>query len=219
MSLVYIEYPYPPQSTFQILVGSGVSVPVNGVHSALRRYGPYSGKSNGRFIVVHSGNREQVVDAVEVLRKAYASLGLGQLEPVSDIADGGLIDSGGKTTTDYTSAIVQLRTQLLKNPRKLLALVVLPDVYSADIYYAARGKFFERIFGTEPFPSQAIAYGTLEKMAAEGLSAYPISANTASQCYVKFGGTGTAVWILKDPADSSIPGIAPGSSCYAYHDV
>ena len=219
ISLGFTEYSYPPQSAFQVLVGSGSSVRVNGVHSALRRDGPYSGKSDGKFIVVHSGNREQVVDAIEVLRKSYASLGLGQLELVSDIADGGLIDSGGKTTTDYTSAIVQLRTQLLKNPRKLLALVVLPDIYSADIYYAARGKFFERIFGTEPFPSQAIAYSTLEKMAAEGLSSYPIAANTASQCYVKFGGTGTAVWILKDPADSAIPGISPGSSCYAYHDV
>src|SRR6266699_591114 len=219
MTLGYAEYAFSPQSAFQVLVVTGISVPVNSVRSALRRYGPYSGKLNGKFIVVHSGNREQVVDAVEALRKSYASLGLGQLELVSDIANGGLIDSGGKTTTDYTSAIVKLRTQLLKNPRKLLALVVLPDVYSADIYYAARGKFFERIFGTEPFHSQAIAYDTLKKMTAEGLSAYPISANTASQCYIKFGGTGTAVWILKDPADSSIPGIVPGSSCYAYHDV
>ncbi len=56
ISLGYTEYSYPPQSTFQVLVGSGISVPVNGVHTALRRYGPYSGKSNGKFIVVHSGN-------------------------------------------------------------------------------------------------------------------------------------------------------------------
>jgi hypothetical protein len=217
--LGYAEYAYPTHSTFEVVVGSGTSTAVSNVHSALQRYGPYTGNLDGKFIVVHSGGREQVLNAVISLQKAYQRLNLGQLQLLSDIGNGGLIDAGGKTATDYTSAIAELRIELLKNPRKLLALVVLPDVYSADIYYAARGKFFERVFGTEPFPAQAITYESLEAMSVDGPKGYSIAANTASQCYIKFGGTGTAVWILKDPADIAIPGITPGCSCYAYHDV
>jgi hypothetical protein len=219
LSLGYTEYAYPTRAAFEVVVASGATTAVSNVHPALRRHGPYTGKQDGKFIVVHSGNRDKVLSAIISLQKAYQSLNLGQLQLLSEIGTGGLIDTGGKTTTDYTSAIAELRIELLKNPKRLLALVVLPDSYSSDIYYAARGKFFERVLGTEPFPAQAITSESLEAMSVEGQRGYSIAVNTASQCYIKFGGTGTAVWILKDPADIAIPGMTPGSSCYAYHDV
>jgi len=219
LSLGYAEFTYPSHDVFQVIVGSNRQTSIQGVHSALKQYGPYSGRLDGRCIVVHFGKREEVARGIGIIQSMYSRLNLGQLNLVTEVGDNGFIDTKGESVADYTSAIAQLRTQLMSKPTKVLALIVLPDVYASEVYYKARGKFFERVFGTEPFPAQAIAYETIEEMLAEEKRAYPISVNTASQCYVKFGGTGTAVWILKDPADSAIPGIAPGSSCYAYHDV
>ena len=219
LSLGYTEFTYPSHDIFQVVVGSNMQTSIQGVHLALRQYGPYSGRLNGRYIVVHFGKRDEVARGLGIIQSTYSKLNLGQLNLITEVGDSGFIDTRGESVADYTSAIAQLRTELMSKPTKVLALIILPDVYASEVYYKARGKFFERVFGTEPFPAQAIAYETIEQMLAEEKRAYPISVNTASQCYVKFGGTGTAVWILKDPADSTIPGITPGSSCYAYHDV
>jgi hypothetical protein len=217
-TLGYTEYVLPSYEEFFVVVGSDVTTSVSRIHAALTRHGPYSGTKNGKYIVIHFGMKDEIQNALRSIEQAYSKLNLGKLELYSGIGDGGFIDTGGKNVADYTSAIAQLRSQLMEKGQKVLVIVVLPDIYSADVYFKSRGQLFERIFGTQPFPVQAIAYESIEKIMSDR-SAYAISVNTASQCYIKFGGTGTAVWILKEPADCAISGITPGSSCYAYHDV
>jgi hypothetical protein len=73
------------------------------------------------------------------------------------------------------------------------------------------------LFGNNPVPAQAIQYKNVVKLAND--NGYFIGVNTASQVYVKLGKVGSAVWILDEPADAHVPGVEPGSTCYAYHDV
>jgi hypothetical protein len=72
---------------------------------------------------------------------------------------------------------------------------------------------FEKLFDYEPIKAQALKSETAERLN------YYMAANIASQCYVKLGGTGSAMWILNNAADSAIPGIAPGSTCYMCYDI
>jgi hypothetical protein len=211
-------YAFPSHTQLFVVVGSDFATPVDKIHSALRKHGPYAGKLNGTYIVVHSGHRKEVQAVAKTIEHTYANLNLGTLQLLTSVGDGGFIDAGGETATDFTSAIAALRSAPMHKGR-VLALIILPSLYAADIYFKSRDQLFERIFGTEPFPCQAVGYETVEKVLSDDKVAYAISANIASQCYVKFGGTGTAVWILQEPADCKIPGIPPGSSCYAYHDV
>src|SRR5439155_19403124 len=106
-----------------------------------------------------------------------------------------------------------------KASERLLAFLVLPGRHASDVYYKGRDALFEQLFGTTPLPVQGVEDASLFKIADGGQQAYPSSVNLASQAYVKIGGTGAAVWTLAEAADSAIPGIPPGSTCYAYHDV
>ncbi|MGB9659202.1 MAG: hypothetical protein ACPLY9_01570 [Nitrososphaerales archaeon] len=218
-SLSYQEYSYPSSNQMFVVAGTNAQAPVDKIHDLLKQYGPYAGKINGKYIAIHFGNTDETKQAIRYIEKTYRRLNLGELEPITEIGENGFIDTGGDKVADYTSAIAELRSKLITKKEKVLAIIVLPSIYAADIYYKSRDQLFERIFGTEPFPCQAIGYETVEKILQGDRSAYAIAANTASQCYIKFGGTGTAVWILKEPADSKIPGIIVGTSCYAYHDV
>jgi hypothetical protein len=218
-ALQFAEYAFPPHPHFQVVLGSNFETPIQDVHSALKRHGPFAGKVDGACIVIHSGRRDELASALAKIQTSYSELNFGKLELMSSVGDGGFIDTGGETVADYTSAISQLRAEVSEKKARVLAIIVLPDIYSSEIYYRSREHLFGRIFGAEPLPSQAIALGTIQKLLSSDRSAYGIQVNTASQCYVKFGGTGTAAWILRDPADCAIPGIQPGSSCYAYHDI
>jgi hypothetical protein len=219
LALHFAEHAFPPHSQFQVVVGSNFATPIQDVHSALKRQGPFAGKLDGTCIVIHAGRRDELANALAKIQTSYSELNFGKLQLMSSVGDGGFIDTGGETVADYTSAISQVRAEIAEKKTRALAIVVLPDVYSSEIYYRSREHLFGRIFGAEPLPSQAIALETIQKVLASDRSAYGIQVNTASQCYVKFGGTGTAAWILRDAADCAIPGIQPGSSCYAYHDV
>ncbi|MHA1289556.1 MAG: hypothetical protein ACTSPB_19390, partial [Candidatus Thorarchaeota archaeon] len=217
--LDYREYIFLPPNNFKVIVGNDMATTVHGLHGALRIKGPYSGELNGKYIVIHCGNADKISRALPFITKAYSRLNLGTLAPLHSIGKNGLVDAGGESVADYTSTIAELRATFSEKREKIIVLVVLPDVYSSEIYFKSRGQLFERIFGAEPIPAQAISYASLEKVADKHKSSYAICVNTASQCYIKLGGTGTALWILKDAADINIPGIPQGSSCYAYHDV
>ena len=209
---------YEYQSSPAVIVGSNSETPVSKVHGALKKYGPYAGSVDGKFVVIHSGKRADVAQAMEKVARAYSQLRLGALTLLTTAGDGGYFDTSGERIADFTSTVAELRSTVERSER-VLALLILPSVYSSEVYYKARGELFERVFGTEPFPCQAFGMETVKKVLGEDGRAYAIAANTASQCYVKYGGTGFAVWVLKEAADSRIPGISPGSSCYAYHDV
>ena len=217
--LGYVEHTYPPQREFRVVVGNGQIATVNGLHGALRRYGPYAGRIDGRYVVIHHRDQDKVIRALKMIERTYRLLNLGELRPVGRVGNNGLVDTGGESVTDYTSAIAELRLELDSQDEKVIAIVVLPDSHASEIYYKSKEKLFERIFGLEHLPTQAVSMDTLAAIANGGRTAYPTSVTIASQCYVKLGGTGAAVWILHEPADTPIPGIPPGSSCYAYHDV
>ena len=217
-SLGYGEYNFPPRRKFPVVVGGNKITTITALHSALRQSGPYAGKIDGKYVVVHFDNEAKLLRAFKSIEKAYSQLNLGKLELLTDVGNKGLISTGGENVTDYTSTIAELRPKLATKNGRILVIVVLPDAYASEVYYKSRDKLFERIFGFEPLPTQAISSETLD-IIYNGETAYPICITIASQCYVKLGGTGAAVWILHDPADISISGIPPGSSCYAYHDV
>jgi hypothetical protein len=217
--LGYMEHSFPLQSRLRVIVGGYNASTIGSLHGSLRRYGPYAGKIDGKYIVIHPGDCKAIEEALKSIEKAYSNLGLGRLEVYPRIGEGGFIGTGGDYVTDYTSTITELRSDLDLVRAMLLALVVLPEAHASEVYYKAREKLFERFFGSSPVPTQAISMGTVEAILGRGEGAYPIAVNMASQCYVKLGGTGSAVWVLDEAADSAIPGIKPGSSCYAYHDV
>jgi hypothetical protein len=217
--LNYTEYTFSPQNSFELIVGNSQMTTFNGLHRALRLYGPYSGRLDGKYVVIHCGNGDRISEALKSLERVYLQLNLGRFAPLSSVGASGFVDAGGESVADYTSTIAELRATFMEKREKLIAIIVLPDVYSSEIYFKSRGQLFERVFGAEPVPAQAISYESLEKIAEENKSSYAICVNTAAQCYIKLGGTGTAAWVLKDAADIKIPGILQGSSCYAYHDV
>jgi len=201
-----------------VLVGNGKKVPIKKVSRALRDHGPYAGAISGKYVVVYpdTADLEVLKKAMNNVQRVYSNLKLGELKVATEI-DGGFVCVGGSKVTDYTSTILELRKKM--NSSDILAVVVLPDEHYSEIYYESRNRLFERIFGLNPVRSQCVFAETMEEIVNNSDSAYPISANIASQCYVKLGGTGSAVWVLDEPADSPIKGIKAGTSCYAYYDV
>lgn len=207
------------QDAFRVVVGGGAVVPVTDLHGALRRHGPFAGPIGGKYVVFHAGLDPRTRGAFGTVAAAYESLGFGKLAPYEAVGDGGFIDVGGAHAADFVSAITGARAALDKAQEKLLAFLVLPNRYASDVYYKGRHTLFEQLFGLAPLPVQGVGEDTLGKIAAGGREAYPSSVNIASQGYVKIGGPGAAVWTLSEAADSAIPGVQPGSTCYAYHDV
>jgi len=217
--LGFCEHNFPAQDRFSLVVGNNIKTNVGGLHTALRQKGPYAGRLDGKYVVVHHSNENELREAFKSIERAYGTLNLGKLEPLSSIGHNGLIDAQGESVTDYTSTITEIRPRLGAENGKIIVFLVLPADFSSEVYYRSRGTLFERVFSFEPIPTQAISGETIGDILEGDKSSYPICVNTASQCYVKLGGTGSAVWILDDPADVPIPGISPSSSCYAYHDV
>jgi hypothetical protein len=201
-----------------LLVGGGHISSSRAVHQSLRLHGPYSGKLDGKYFIIHCGHEDEVLSAAKEIEKTYSSLNLGKIEPLNGVDNSGLIDSQGDSVTDYTSAIAALRMKPNLNTRAI-GIIVLPDQYSSDVYFRSRGQLFERIYGTPPFPAQAIRLDSIKSINRKAPSSNPICINTAAQLYIKFGGTGTALWTLSEAADAQIPGVQPGTSCYAYYDV
>ncbi len=182
-SLGYQEYSYPSSNQIFVVAGANAQAPVDKIHDLLKQHGPHAGKINGKYIVIHFGNTDGTKQAIKFIEKAYRRLNLGELESITEIGNNGFIDTGGDKVADYTSAIVEIRSKLMTKKEKVLAIIILPSIYAADIYYKSRDQLFERIFGTEPSPCQAIGYETVEKILQGDRSAYAIAANTASQCY------------------------------------
>ena len=215
----YTKYIFPSSKEFEVIVGGGEETTVRSLNKALRQYGPYAGKIDGKYIVIHHGEKRKILNALKSVENAYSNLNLGKLELYTSIGDDGFIETNGESVIDYTSTIADLHLQLNSLSKKLIAIIVLPYDTVSDIYYKAKKNLFERTFQLNPIPTQAVKIRTINDIVEKGRGSYPICANIASQCYVKLGGTGSAVWILKNAADSIIPGISPGSTCYAYHDV
>jgi len=216
-SFGYKHSSFPGSSQMKIRVGNGQSTSCYSIHDSLKINGPYAGQVNGRYIVIHHGNKEKIAVALRYMESVYNKLHFGTIKIAEEVGDRGFIDAGGSNTVDFTSAVTKIRSKISSN-EKFFVFLIIPSVYSADIYYKTRSYLFQRVFG-EAFPCQAMGYETIEKIVNEDKGKYAIAVNTCSQTYVKLGGTGYATWILNDPADSKIPGIVQGTSCYAYHDV
>jgi len=202
----------------ELLVANQVTSSIDDIYRNLRTHGPYTGPISGKYFIIHPGQKAEVLKGVEGIQRTYSSLNLGKIEPMVDVGDHGLLDAQGASVTDYTSAITSLRMGL-DSDKRAIGLIVLPDPHASEVYFRSRGQLFERLYGMPPFPAQAIAMDSIREIDNKGRRSMPICVNTSAQIYIKFGGTGTALWILKRAADSQIPGITPGSSCYAYHDV
>jgi hypothetical protein len=215
----YNAHNFPSENELRVMVAGHNITTIRGLHRALRKYGPYAGRIDGRYVAIHPGDKTLVSRAFKEIEKAYLRLNLGELKPLINVGDEGFIYTGGEYVSDYTSAIAELRSELENAREKVLVSIVLPDVHCSEVYFKTRDTLFERIFGAEPIPTQAISYEVLSEILKDEKRGYPICVNTASQIYVKLGGTGAAVWILQEAADTPIPGINPGSTCYAYHDV
>jgi hypothetical protein len=209
----------PRQEAFRVEVGGGAIVPVADLHRALKRHGPFAGPISGRYVVFHASLDSRRRGAFAMIASAYQALGFGNLEPYGSVGDGGFVDVGGAQAADFVSAITGARAELHRANDRLLAFLVLPGRYASEVYYKGRDALFEQLFGTTPLPVQGVGDDTLSRIAGGGQQAYPSSVNLASQSYIKIGGTGAAAWVLAEAADSSIPGIPPGATCYAYHDV
>lgn len=202
---------------FEVALGGGNTASVNNLHKSLKNYGPYAGKMNGKYVVIAPEDSPAVREGFDELENIYNQLNLGKLERETSIGDDGIVSVEGVYDTDYTSTITNIRSELDAVKEDFLAFVVLPGENASNVYYKARGKLFERLFGNNSIPAQAIQFKNVVKLAND--NGYFIGVNTAAQSYVKLGRIGSAVWVLDEPADSHIPGVEPGSTCYAYHDV
>ncbi len=217
--LGYRKHTYPRDREMIMNLGGNSQCNVSELREGLKTKGPYAGAIDGKYIVIHSGQESEVKRAMKYLERIYRDLGLGTLTRYSEIGEDGIIHTGGPSSTDFTSTIVDHRSEIDAAGEKILAITVIPSRFAKDVYYKARDKLFERLFGSKPVPAQAISSNSIRILAFRRSGDYPIAVNTALQCYVKIGGTGSAVWVLDEAADKNIPGIEPGSSCYAYHDV
>jgi hypothetical protein len=204
------------QHRFDVRVGDGAVRNVSGIHKGLQAEGPYSGAVNGKYVVIAPDDSPWVRSGFNELEQIYAQLNLGDIERWSAVGEDGVIEVGDIHSNAYANRITQLRPQL-SDADDLIAFVVLPPQQQSEVYFQARGKLFERLFGSQPVSAQAIKQGNVRKLARD--DGYFIGVNTASQAYVKLGTTGSAVWILDEPADAHVPGVTPGGTCYAYHDV
>jgi hypothetical protein len=217
--LGYRKHSYPSSNEMMVNVGRNNTCSVRNLHRGLKASGPYAGNIDGKYIVIHSGRASEAKRAMRYLENIYKDLGLGILTRYTGIGEEGIIHTGGPSSTDFTSTIIDLRSDIEAIGEKILAITVIPSKFAADVYYRARDKLFERLFGSRPVPVQGISENSVEILASGEYGNYPIAVNTAAQCYVKLGGTGSAVWVLDEAADKNIPGLEAGSSCYAYHDV
>jgi len=201
---------------FDVRLGDDQATGINDIHGTLKRSGPYAGAVDGEYVVVTPEDGPEIRDGFEELADIYNQLNLGEISRCSEIGNDGIIEVGSKNSNTYANRITEVRDELDAVDSDLIAFVVLPD-NNQDVYFQARGKLFERLFGNNPVPAQAIQYKNVVKLAND--DGYFIGVNTASQVYVKLGKVGSAVWILDEPADAHVPGVDPGSTCYAYHDV
>ncbi|RKD95645.1 argonaute/piwi family protein [Halopiger aswanensis] len=201
---------------FDVRLGDGFKTSVTDLHTALKNHGPYADQVNGKYVVITPQNGPEIDRGFKELESIYSQLNLGSIERCTEVGDNGIIDVGSQNSNAYANRITEIRSELDQVDSDLLAFVVLPGQQS-DVYFQARGKLFERLFGSSPVPAQGIEYKNVVKLAND--NGYFIGVNTSSQVYVKLGNVGSAVWILDEPADAHIPGVTPGSTCYAYHDV
>jgi hypothetical protein len=201
---------------FDVRLGDNRETGINDIHKSLKRNGPYAGSVSGEYVVITPENGREIRDGFEELADIYGQLNFGSISRCSEVGQDGIIEVGSQNSNSYANKITEVRDQLDAVDSDLIAFVVLPGD-DQDVYFQARGKLFERLFGNNPVPAQAIQYSNVVKLAND--DGYFIGVNTASQVYVKLGKVGSAVWILDDPADSHVPGVEPGSTCYAYHDV
>lgn len=201
---------------FNVRLGDDKKTGVDQIHGVLKSHGPYADPVNGKYVVIAPQDSHEIREGFEELESIYNSLNLGHIERCNSVGNNGIIEVGGKSSNAYANRITEVRSELDNIESDLLAFVVLPGG-NQDVYFQARGKLFERLFGSNPIPAQAIKYKNVVKLATD--NGYFIGVNTASQVYVKLGRVGSAVWILDEPADSHVPGVEPGSTCYAYHDV
>lgn len=210
--LGYKIHRYPEQSDITVSLGAGVTVPIKEVARHLKKAGPYSGKTDGEFVVFFPEDEDTVKKGIEYITKQYEAYGFGKLRP---FGTRGFINTGGFTEADYQAKILELRSE--ENPEDILALLVLPKK-GPSVYFPSRKELFEDYYG-EPLSPQAVKLRTLEKIVEGDRGKIPIAVNTASQCYIKLGGIGTATWVLEEPADKAIIGAENGTSCYAYYDI
>lgn len=212
------EYSFKPSSKITVVVGDNTNVSLGILHKALKTYGPYTGMINGKYIVFYPEDLEEndVRKAMLKIEKVYSILKLGTLKAASEVKER-FIKLTPKVS-DYINKIMELKSKLgsIKN---LISFVVLPEKYASEFYFKSRGKLFESFLGLRCIKAQFLRSETLSKILREEKQGYLSAVNIASQCYVKIGGTGSAVWILNEPADNPIRGISDGSSCYAYHDI
>lgn len=201
---------------FDVRLGDDRKAGVNDIHKSLKRNGPYAGPVNGEYVVITPEDGREIRDGFDELASIYNQLNLGSISRCSEVGNDGIIEVGSQNSNTYANRITEVRDQLDAIGSDLIAFVVLPG-HNQDVYFQARGKLFERLFGNNPVPAQAIQYKNVVKLAND--NGYFIGVNTASQVYVKLGKVGSAVWILDEPADAHVPGVEPGSTCYAYHDV
>ena len=201
---------------FDVRLGGDQRTSVDGIHKILKQKGPYAGDVDGEYVVITPEDSREIRDGFEELASIYNQLNLGSIERCERVGDDGIIEVGSKNSNTYANRITEVRDELDAIDTDLIAFVVLPG-FDQDVYFQARGKLFERLFGNNPVPAQAIQYKNVVKLAND--NGYFIGVNTASQVYVKLGKVGSAVWILDEPADAHVPGVEPGSTCYAYHDV
>ena len=201
---------------FDVRLGSGQNNGVNNIHTCLKKNGPYAGSVSGEYVIITPENGREIRKGFDKLAGIYDQLNLGSISRCSEVGDDGVIEVGSQNSNTYANKITEVRGQLDAVNSDLIAFVVLPG-QSQDVYFQARGKLFERLFGNNPVPAQAIEYKNVVKLAND--NGYFLGVNTASQVYVKLGKIGSAVWTLDEPADAHVPGVEPGSTCYAYHDV
>jgi hypothetical protein len=201
---------------FDVRLGDNYKTSVTDLHSALKRHGPYADTVDGKYVVITSKNGSEIRRGFNELESIYNQLNLGNIERCTAVGDNGIISVDSQNSNAYANRITEIRSQLDQINSNLIAFVVLPGQES-DVYFQARGKLFERLFGSNPVPAQGIQYQNIVKLAND--NGYFIGVNTCSQVYVKLGNVGSAVWILDEPADAHIPEVTPGSTCYAYHDV
>ncbi len=176
----YEIHEFPTQESFSVRVGGGRSSSIKGLLGGLKANGPWAGQRTGRYVVVHAGVANDAKIAFPQIEKAYADLGFGTLSPLEAAGENGLVDVGGRQAVQFTTAITQLRETLEQHGKGLLAFIVLPSQGASDVYYKARDKFFEHLFGMAPVPVQSIYDSSLRKIAKGDRQAFPIAVNTAS---------------------------------------
>lgn len=204
------------ENRFGVKLGDGVKRQVTGIHKGLKQTGPYGGAVEGEYVVVAPEDSRRLRDGFDELESIYSDLNLGELNRRTSIGEDGVIEVGSPHGSAFANTITEVRPEL-DDSDSLIAFVVLPDQYQSEVYFQARSKLFERLFGNQPVSTQAVEQQNV--FGLTGSSGYFTGVNIASQTYVKLGNVGSAVWVLDEPADAHLSGVTPGSTCYAYHDV